>query len=303
LFCQRCGARAGAGLPSYSQSSPTVAQAVPAVAMVPGWGGDTATVLPTGSMPDSRAANAAVGSAELNSSYLGRRLMYDVNPEPSFDPLGSPRYLTQMALRYFLYVWVFAFAAIIMLPLLLGGPLYPIALFIVGIVLICCYWFLKVPIKLSEWKFSVDGKGEAAPMVLDHIAWVLRQRGTPLNSVTLVRLHPPADTAKDYLELRSTIFYGYIACFPYGTDLYLGWTFWVRVSPFWYLCMTVARLWQSLVNKGNDLYTSLRFDTARALRETMHSATREGTDVAVGRLQAQGRGIIGTEIQIKESAG
>jgi hypothetical protein len=144
----------------------------------------------------------------------------------------------------------------------------------------------------------------AVAEVLDHIAWVLRGRATPLTSLEVRRLHPPGgETVKDYLELRSTIFYGYVACFPYGTDLYVGWAFWVRLSPFWYLCMVIMRIWQSLTNRGNDLYTSLRFDTARALREVMHSAAREGTDVAVGERQGQGRGIVGTAIRVTESAG
>ncbi len=98
------------------------------------------------------------------------------------------------------------------------------------------------------------------------------------------------------------MFYGYVACFPYGHDLYIGWTFWVRISPFRYLCMFVARIWQSLVNRGSDLYTSLRYDTARAMRETIHSATREGVDVAVGRVEAQGHGIIGTAVPVVEHA-
>lgn len=41
---------------------------------------------------------------------------------------------------------------------------------------------------------------------------------------------------------------------------------------------------------------------ARAMRETMHSATREGVDVAVGRMEAQGQGIIGTAIPVAEHA-
>jgi hypothetical protein len=38
------------------------------------------------------------------------------------------------------------------------------------------------------------------------------------------------------------------------------------------------------------------------MRETMHSATREGVDVAVGRMEAQGQGIIGTAIPVAEHA-
>jgi hypothetical protein len=66
--------------------------------------------------------------------------------------------------------------------------------------------------------------------------------------------------------------------------------------------MLIGRIWQSLFNHGSDLYTSLRYDSARAMRETMHSATREGVDVAVGRMEAQGQEIIGTAIPAAEHA-
>jgi hypothetical protein len=39
------------------------------------------------------------------------------------------------------------------------------------------------------------------------------------------------------------------------------------------------------------------------LRETIHSATREGVDVAVDRLEARGHGIIGSAIPVTEHAG
>ncbi len=38
------------------------------------------------------------------------------------------------------------------------------------------------------------------------------------------------------------------------------------------------------------------------MRETMHSATREGVDVAIGRMAVRGQGIIGTAIPVTEHA-
>jgi hypothetical protein len=113
----------------------------------------------------------------------------------------------------------------------------------------------------------------------------------------------PGEGVRDYLELRRGLFAGYVACFPYGRDLYVGWTFWIRLSPFRWFCMIIARIWQSFTNKGSDLYTSLRYDSARAMRETMHSAAREGIDVAIGQTAAQGRGIVGSAIGVVETAG
>ena len=318
LFCQTCGRQAAPAL-SYPADGRAVGAPEPAVAAVPGmergpsWGVNAAAPPPpamTSTM--TSGASAAAGEAGMNSTYVGNRLVYEATPEPSFDPLFNTRFLAQLALRGLLYWWIWAASLIpilivsgIMAAISVGLGITVFFILFLGVtgVLLTCYWLLKVPIKLSEWKYSIDGKAAAAPMVLDHIASVLRGRATPLTSLTVRRLQPPGgEAAKDYLELRSTIFYGYVACFSYGTDLYLGWTFWVQVSPFWYLCMYIMRIWQSIRNRGNDLYHSLRFDTARAMRETMHSATREGADVAVGRLAGQGRGIIGSAIPVVESA-
>jgi hypothetical protein len=300
-FCQSCGTRVEAALPSYQPRPMIQDQVAPVVAAVPGWNPE-GVVLPGNRMPPTRSVNAAAGPAEGNTTYAGMRLAYEVTSEPSFDPLGSPRYLAQLGLRGAIYWFIFAFS----LPLmLLIGFLLPIIGIVIDVAfiifLLCCFWFLKVPIKFSEWKFTVDGKAGAAPEVLDHIAWVLQQRGTPLTSLTVRRLQPPAGVARDYLELRTGKFYGYITCFPYGADLYVGWTFWSQASPFQYLIMIIVHIWHTIFNRANDLYISLSFDTIRALRETMHSATREGTDVAIGRLQAQGRGLIASgAIQVQE---
>jgi hypothetical protein len=315
MFCQTCGRQAPPAALGYPADGRVAAAPEPAVAAVPGpdrgssWG-PSAAGLPSPAM--APAAGAATGAGEVNGTYVGHRLAYETKLEPSFDPLFNVRFLAQLALRGLLYWWVWLISLLpigiisgILAAISVGFGLTVFIILILGVtgVLLGCYWFLKIPIKLSEWKYSVDGKAAAAPMVLDHIASVLRGRATPLNSLTVCRLQPPGgEAAKDYLELRSTIFYGYVACFPYGTDLYLGWTFWVRISPFWYLCMYIMRIWESVRNRGNDLYHSLRFDTARAMRETMHSATREGADVAVGRLAGQGRGTIGSVVPVVESA-
>ncbi|HEX4829750.1 MAG TPA: hypothetical protein VH478_01480 [Trebonia sp.] len=277
---------------------------------------DTTWPPSTASMPPPAAASPgggpAVGQAAPNTTYMGLRLQYQQVPEPSFDPVGNTRFLIQVAMRYALYAMVYmlgACAGIIICGILaIASPVFGIGLFLVvgaliGLALAICFWFLKVPIQLSEWKISVDNKGAAMPAVFDHVAWVVRGRGIPLDSMQVRRLKLPGEGTRDYLELRHGLFAGYVACFAYGSDLYVGWTFWITLSPFQYVCMIVMRVWHSVTNKGNDLYTSLRYDSARAMRETMHSATREGVDVAIGQLAGQGHGIVGSSIAVAEAAG
>jgi hypothetical protein len=332
-FCQFCGRPVAAPGNSVRTPRESLVPSVPAAptgaapswAPAPGAGG-----LP--SAPPTRGVpSAAVAPDGVNDAYMGRRLMYNVPPEATFDPLGSSRFLDQVRLRALLYVmsWGLGFTLFIVLFLItnlgsigssisnstnsLGttssspingfGDFLFFLLFIFSLVLAICFWFLKIPIQLSEWKITVDGKAGAAPTVFSHIAAVLYERRTPIAPIRAQRFKLPRSAPRDYLELNSGIFYGYVACFGYGQDLYIGWTYWSKLSPIRYVFMFFARLWQSLFNRGSDLYVSLRFDSARALRETIHSATREGVDVAVGRLEAQGQGIIGSAIPVTEHAG
>ena len=113
------------------------------------------------------------------------------------------------------------------------------------------------------------------------------------------RLKLPQGESRDYLELRRGLFMGFISCFGYGQDLYVGWTFYLRVSPLRWLLMALARVWQTLMRRGTDLYVTLRYDSARAMREAMHSVAREGIDVAADRVRPQGQGIIGSTMNVR----
>jgi hypothetical protein len=266
--------------------------------------------------PNSRSgpipAEAAAGQRTPNAQYLGLRLVYDKEPEGSFDPLGNPRLLVQFfrhALQYFVLYFVGGFVSAIALLFLhlLGLPVGVAVTFevigaaLTAIVFGCLYWLLPVPALLSEWKFSVDDKGAAAPVAFEHIAWAVRRRETPLDLIQVRHLNLAGGQGRDYLELRRGLFTGFISCFAYGQDLYVGWTFYLRISPLRYLLMALARVWQTLKRQGTDLYVTLRFDYARAMREAMHSVAREGVDVAIGQLRPEGQGIIGEAVKVAVS--
>lgn len=259
----------------------------------------------TGAIP----ADAAMGQRTPNSTYLGQRLLYDKVPDPSFDPLINRSLLGQFATHWVVYwvaYWTGAVAAGIVLGILsLGiGPaafiLWGIGGTLTAILFACLFWLIPVPALLSEWKFSIDGKGAAAPITFEHISWALGQHETPLDLIQVRRLKLDGDESRDYLEIRRGLFTGFIACFAYGQDLYVGWTFWMRISAARWLLMYLARIWQTLMRRGSELHVTLRFDYARAMREAMHSVAREGIDVAVGQLNARGEGTI-TQIRVAVS--
>ena len=91
----------------------------------------------------------------------------------------------------------------------------------------------------------------------------------------------PGEGRRDYLELRRGNFTGYISCFPHGRDLYLGWTFWIYMSPFRLLLMRIGRTIQNFNGRGNDLYQTLRYESVRATVGAIQLCTREGTEAAL----------------------
>lgn len=301
-FCGSCGHRGSGSAPAITVEGPAAGQMRSTEATGDGIGAPL-TGRASGAMLD-----AALGQATVNTTYLGQRLLYEKTPEPGFDPLTNTRYLLELlrqAVIYWLLFWIGAgvsaiFFAIVSLAV---GPKAALTLGIICAVLSCLvigalFWLLPVPALLSEWKFAVDGKAPAAPVTFEHITWALRRHQTPLDSVRVRRLRLPGEETRDYLELRRGIFSGFVGCFGYGQDLYVGWTFWLNLSPLRWLLMLLARIWQSVTRRGTDLYVTLRYDSARAMREAMHSTAREGVDVAVGQLPPQGRGIIGADVPV-----
>jgi hypothetical protein len=263
---------------------------------------------PSAGFAETLAADELLGQAAPNTVYLGQRMMYEKELQlEEFDPLRSTRYLFEMFRRWCLIVLMWAAGCIVIF--VIGGILSVVAsaagivigglLFVAwSIVLACAYWLMKLPGQLSEWKFSVDDKGDGAPLVFDHIAWALRRRDTPVDSLQLRRFKVMGQGSRDLLEVRQGVFYGLVSCLANGGDLYIGWTFWLYLSPARYLWTGIRRFIWEMRFRGHGIYVSLQFDRAKAFREAIHSAVREGVDVAAGQQIPQGQGTIGSLIPV-----
>lgn len=300
LRASTTGAMGGPPVPPASQSSGFErAGKAPSVADVR---------LPSAGFSELLASDELLGQAAPNTVYVGQRLMYEKEQQlEEFDPLRSGRYIFEHLRKAFLTWVIWAVGCI---PILIvGGILSAISpqfglvigglLFIVWcIVMACAFWFTKLPGQLSEWKFSVDDKGEAAPIVFDHIAWALRRRDAPVDSAQLRRFKVMGQGTRDQLEIRQGIFYALVSCLANGGDLYIGWTFWIYMSPARLFWTGVRRLIWELRFRGHAIYVSLQFDRAKAFREALHSAVREGVDVAAGQQTPQGQGTIGSLVPV-----
>jgi hypothetical protein len=289
-FCGNCGkvpASVPAGAAATSGFTPVPAQASG------GWAGRLAGPAPIPASP-------AITGRASHEYYLGRRLAYDRTPEGSFDPVFNLRLLAQFALRGWLYGVIYSVAGVasaVLLTILavigagfgLAITLWWIGAAVAGLLVLLLFLLTPVHAQLSEWKFFVDGQAQAAPVAFDHIAWALQQRQTPLDAVQVRRLKLAGRQSRDYLELRRDLFTGVISCFGYGNDLFIGWTFWLRLSFGRWLLMLAARLLRAMTHRGDEMYVSLRYDYARAMREAMHSVARQGVGAAAGETRPQGQ--------------
>jgi hypothetical protein len=310
-FCGSCGRPSVAGVPvepAPLAAAPANAEPAAANPMAPDRAGRPARSGWPSRLGGSIPADAAAGQRTPNAEYLGHRLVYDRVPEGSFDPLSNTRLLRQFGLRLLLYIMIYwlgglvAGIALLILGLAAGFgvavTLWWVGAVIAGLLFTGLFLLMPVPAQLSEWKFFVDGKASAGPVAFDHIAWALQQRRSPLDVVQVRRLKLAGGEGRDYLEIGRGLFTGFVSCFAYGEDLYLGWTFWLRLSPLHFAFMMIARLWQTLMQRGSELYVSLRYDYARAMREVMHSVAREGVDVAIGQARPQGEGTAGSTMRV-----
>jgi hypothetical protein len=233
------------------------------------------------------------------TEVIGRRPAY--LPESStvekdvagpLDPLFNPRYRRQLLRRSFLLAGVacaFDFVASLLdlLISLVHGTLglltfAPVLWVLSLIVVIVVFWVLPVPARLGDWHRLVTFRAPEAASTLDYIREALDRHHTPYDWLGFKPITPPGEGRKLYLELRRGFFAGYISCFAHGDDLYIGWTFWIYVSPLRALIMRLGRKVQDYTGRGNDIYQTLRFESTQAAIIAMHACTLEGIGFATG---------------------
>ena len=244
--------------------------------------------------PEDQAQSEAAAAAP--QSYItidDRKKSYaELGVPETLDPLSSSRFLGQLARRFALYsvltaVADFAFFVLSLIFLLVGRnsavlAIAPVIYLLSVIVLLLVFWLLPVPALLGQWSRLLSFQAPAAKIALDCVAGALDHHATPSDELGIRLISPPGEGRRHYLELRRGYFAGYISCFPHGHDLYVGWTFWIQVSPLRVLLMRIGRRVQDYTGCGNDMYQTLRFESARATVAAIHACTLEGVDVATG---------------------
>ena len=242
------------------------------------------------------------GQAVPNQFYVGQRLGYSAGEAESLDPVNS-RFLRALIIHWLIVfvIWVFGSGVIVLLGRILGsvklmGLLLAVWWLVMGVVA----WWFPIWASISEWKFMVDGKAAAAATAFQHITWAFEQRQSPVDRVKVHRLSFGNSQSREYLYVQEGVFRAYVACFPYGQDLYVGWTMWWRLSAVRFFWTIVTRYYQALTLRGSELHSVHRYDSAKALREAVHGAARQGMDAASGLVPSGGTGTAGSGIGVED---
>lgn len=306
-FCQMCGTALKAAAPTVTMVPPApTARAqspTPLIAADHRHTGDGVGGSPS---PADRVADQLMGRSQPNQMYLGHRLLYQEYVREDFDPLSWSYFrevLRQAGIVTFLSFWLALFPLFLVV---VGGSSSNTGVIVVGVIglLIACpglwiyFWFHRIPAVKSEWKLLVDDKASAADQVFSHIVWAFKRRQSPVK--TKIQRLPQAGGAKrDYLVVKDGIFVAFISAFPYGDDLFIGWALYWNLSPVRWTLMYLKRLIRIYTLRETHLTAMHRYDRAKAMREAVHSAAREGVDAATGAVAFQSAGTIGSDIEVE----
>jgi hypothetical protein len=213
----------------------------------------------------------------------------------SLDPVRNGRYLAYVLRQAGLFTGIYLLIeTVLSLCLLLsraaGTTLGSVlrlevdSLWLVALALAILFWLIPVPALLTEWSLLVEQGSDAARLAFEQINSAFGTHGAPLDSQRVQTVSGRGEDQREYLELRRGHFRGYISCFAHGSDLYVGWTFWLYMSPLRLLMMVIGRNIRDATSRGNAIQRSLRFESARAVVAAIHGATLTGIDAASDQL-------------------
>ncbi|MGY1689783.1 hypothetical protein [Geodermatophilus sp. SYSU D01105] len=246
---------------------------------------------------------AAQGQVRQNQTYVGNRLMYTRggSVESSFLNVVTGRMVWGHLKRVLVtqaVVWVLA--AIVTVPLQVqeaasaavgedGGGLAfflrMIFLFLsVGLLVTAFTGQVQEP--MSEWELLLDERSVSGDAAYAAIAGALQRRQVPaLVYAQQIVKDTPSRTTGNHLVVRDDPYVVYVSVVPFGTGLYLSWTMWREQSVGRLYGEWFRQVRNRRAGTGTLLHHMLRAEDARALRETVHNAVRDGVETAIAGQQ------------------
>jgi hypothetical protein len=296
-FCDNCGCELIGSSPAADAG--TAHAGAPRQAEEVGWG-----------------LSAGDRGAGATQTYLGYRLIYSDNGT-DFNPLNSLAYYRSLKRQLFVTVLLWVLLSVVLSiatgawtllsgvldfysgvgglgssPVLTGLGVVSSVLWVALTTAVwLLFWFRRLTVQLTEWLITVDDAGPKAHAALEHMYAIISSRRTPLRQLRVIPLQVPGQPMRSYLRLDDGYFAGFVSSFPYGTDLFIGWTFWLSMSPAQWLVLTVRQMFRGA---SANIYVSLANDQPKAMREIMHAAVRQGVDMASGEIEQIGHGVLGS---------
>jgi hypothetical protein len=130
---------------------------------------------------------------------------------------------------------------------------------------------------LSEWQFLLDAKAPLADMAYGVVDNALRERRIPAWIEPTRRVvNVPERATRNFLRVSLQRYQVIVSVFPFGRDLYLGWTMVRREVP----AVVVLRWLRSLVRPNANYDDLIDLEPVRALRDAVHNAMRQAIEVA-----------------------
>ncbi|MCX5193071.1 hypothetical protein OOK31_04050 [Streptomyces sp. NBC_00249] len=251
---------------------------------------------------------AASGAVGPNASYRNQTLKYE-NVEMNFDE--------SVGLRAVVQLWFQATAVSFLVFLIFG--LLP-ALFsdsssfesdnglgFAWILSIIAFWVVLLASRtnepVSEWKTLLEDKYAASSSAYAAIYSALARRQIPVSAVPVrIRSDITPEVVNNRLVIRTGRYVAYVTVFGYGTSLYVGWTMWRSRSGAVIIGQFLKDLVGGMLNRTGNINQMLRTETARAMREAVHSAAREGVEAAVQGIEVPMATAFGQEPPIQSAA-
>ncbi|MEU8772322.1 hypothetical protein [Streptomyces sp. NPDC048606] len=251
---------------------------------------------------------AAMGATGPNASYRNQTLKYE-NVELNFDESVAFRTVFQLWFQATVASFM-AFMIFGLLPALFSssGPFdsgdelglgWIFSFIVFWVVLLAS----RINEPISEWKSLLEDKHAASSSAYAAIYAALARRRIPVSAVPVrIRSDLLPEVVNNRLVIRSGRYVAYVTVFGYGTSLYVGWTMWRSRSGAVIIGHFVKDIIGGMFNRAGDINQMLRTERARAMREAVHSAAREGVEAAVEGVEVPLATAFGQEPPIQSGA-
>jgi NADH:ubiquinone oxidoreductase subunit 6 (subunit J) len=155
---------------------------------------------------------------------------------------------------------------------------------------------------IDEWKSLVEDKYAAATSAYAAIYGSLRRRSIPVNA-NAMRIRSDVldpEIVNNRLVITERSYTVYVSVFPFGTSLYLGWMMWRSRRGATLIGHFVKDMVGGIIGRAGIVNQMLRTEKVRAMREAVHSAVREGAEVAVQGIEVPIAATFGQDVPVQD---